>query len=140
VARKRSKRTAGRPIIIDENFLLINRLKTIERKLKVKKEKTRSLEKKIDALEERKKMNGLKMRKKSNGDKDGIIATDQNRVKLLKRKLKKRDLAIDIVVNVIKLSKLPLEKTEYETVISQTWPKFGNKIFIDCPATRKDMA
>jgi chromosome segregation ATPase len=110
--RKKPKRTAGELAIVDKVSSLVVRLEDVEQDLTAGKEKARSLEKKIDALEEGRKAlrAGLKATEGPNCDQDRTVAAAQGRVHSLERKLERRDLAIAIVDNVIKLPKLPFEK------------------------------
>jgi hypothetical protein len=80
----------------------------------------RALEKKIDALEEKRKIliDRLKTREETIGDRDGSIDTIQGRVKVLERKVERKELAIAILANVIKLSSLPFEDEGWEMVVS----------------------
>lgn len=89
-------------------------MKVVEQDLEAEKEKTRTLERKIDALEKEKKTlaDGLKAGEGTDCDRDRTMALAQGRVQRLERKLERRELAIAIVHNVMKLPKLPSEKEE----------------------------
>lgn len=110
-ARKKPKRTAGELAIVDKVSSLVDRLEDVEQDLTGEKEMAGSLEKKIDALEKWRKalIAGLKATEGPNCDQNRTMAAAQGRVQSLERKLERRDLAIAIVDNVIKLPKLPFE-------------------------------
>ncbi len=106
MARKKPKKTPGKLTIINETSPLVTRLKDTEQNLETKKKKIRALEKKIDALEEEKiiLIARLQAREETIGDRDGSIAADQDCAKILKKELERKELAIAIVADVIKLS------------------------------------
>jgi chromosome segregation ATPase len=109
LAHKKPKKTAGEPTIVDKTSPLATRLKDAEQDLETEKEKVKALEKKIDALEEGRMVliARLKAREETIGGRDGSIAAVQDHDKMLKKELERKELAIAIVADVIKLLSLP---------------------------------
>jgi hypothetical protein len=85
--------------------ILVNQLQVIKQNLEVEKKKIRTFEKRINMLQKKRNIS-----KKNICNQDKSIAAAQNHVKILKRKMKKRELIITILAKVIKLSNLLSDK------------------------------
>jgi chromosome segregation ATPase len=112
LACKKLDKTAAERATGDEISPSVNQLKVVEQDLETEKEKIRTLKKKIDALKERRKIltDGLNAREEMIDDRDGVIVAARDRIKVLERKVERKELAIGIITDVIKLSNLPFEE------------------------------
>lgn len=113
-SRKKLKQTEGEPASMDDASLLATWIEAAQQDLESEKEKVRVLKKEIDTLKEARKMliNRLKARQDTAGDRGESIAMAQDHGKVLEKRVGRKELAIAIFGNVLKLSRLPFEDAE----------------------------
>jgi hypothetical protein len=108
LAYKKLDKTAAERVTGDEISPSINQLKVVEQNLEMEKEKIRILEKKIDTLKKKRKIltDKFNAREKIINDRNKIIIIARNRIKIFEKKIERKELAINIIINMIKLSNL----------------------------------